>query len=124
MIIRGMWRSLAQRADPLTRAISECFARPDVRFTRLAKLRQQQENPRQTFFAGVEKLVVWCRHGFCPIAVHAVGTSAMKDSVFIGLISGAFSGKPTPPRAFGSEGSVILSISYAADETLYEAGTF
>ena len=27
------------------------------RFSRLAKLRQQQENPRQTLFAGVEKLI-------------------------------------------------------------------
>jgi len=29
----------------------------------------------------------------CPIALNAARTSAMKDSVFIGLISGAFSGK-------------------------------
>jgi hypothetical protein len=27
------------------------------RFSRLAKLRQQQEDPRQTLFAGVEKLI-------------------------------------------------------------------
>src|ERR1700722_846068 len=31
---------------------NQCF-----RFTRLAKLRQQQQNPRQTFLAGVEKLI-------------------------------------------------------------------
>jgi hypothetical protein len=32
--------------------------------------------------------------------------------------------EPTPPLALGFEGPVILSVSYATDETLYDAGTF